>query len=273
MPGFLQAAKPVSAGVRENLRAHNTTLVAAGVAFYGFLAFIPSLIAVVSIYGLVADPSDVKRQVSKIAGALPDEVQAFLNFQLTSIINANRAGVSVTLAVSIVIALWSASGGIGALITGIHVAHEKDEPKGFVAKKGKALALTFGAIVVVSVVVFLVAALPALADNLAGDGGKSVVKLLRWPILAVVMVVGIGLLYRLSVGHRGRWLGVISVGSLVAAVLWLVLSVAFSFYAANFASYAKTYGTLATIVVLLLWLWLSALVVLIGAEVDTVAGT
>src|SRR5215211_4019614 len=152
MAGVVQTAKPVATGVKESLRAHNTTLVAAGVAFYGFLAFIPSLIAVVSIYGLVADPNDVKKQVTKIAGALPDEVQAFLRFQLTSIVDANRAGVSLTLAVSIIIALWSASGGMGALVTGLHVAHEKDEPKSFVAKKGKAIALTFGAIVVVSVV-------------------------------------------------------------------------------------------------------------------------
>ena len=270
MGGLVSTAKPVAIGVKENLRSHNTTLIAAGVAFYGFLAFIPALIAIVSIYGLVADPADVKRQVADIAGALPEEVQAFLDFQLTSIINANRAGVSVTLAISIVIALWSASGGIGALVTGLHVAHDKEEPKGFVAKKGKALGLTLGAIVVVGVVVFLVAALPALVDNIFGDGMRTVVNIVRWPILAVVMVVSIGLLYRLSVGQEGRWLRVVTPGSLVAAGLWLLLSIAFAFYTANFASYAKTYGTLATIVVLLLWLWLSALGVLIGAEVDAV---
>lgn len=268
MPGTVQAVKPVATGVKENLRSHNTTLVAAGVAFYGFLAFIPTLIALVSIYGLVADPQDVRRQVEKVAGALPEEVQAFLDFQLTSIINANRAGVSLTLAVSIVVALWSASGGMGALVTGLHVAHDREEPKGFVAKKGKALGLTLGAIVVVSVVVFLVAALPALVDNIFGDGARTLVNLVRWPILAVVMVVSIGLLYRLAVGQEGRWLGIVSPGALVAAVLWLVVSIGFAFYTANFASYAKTYGTLATIVVLLLWLWLSALVVLLGAEVD-----
>ena len=117
------ASTTVAAGKRlpERIREHNTTLVAAGVAFYGFLAFIPALIAVVSIYGLVADPSDVKHQVKSIASALPEEVQRFLNFQLTSIINANRAGVSVTLAISIIVALWSASGGMAALISGIHV--------------------------------------------------------------------------------------------------------------------------------------------------------
>ena len=114
------ATTTVAAGKRlpERIRAHNTTLVAAGVAFYAFLEFIPALIATVSIYGLIADPSDVKHQVKSIASALPEEVQRFLNFQLTSIVNANRAGVSVTLAISIVIALWSASGGMAAVYLG-----------------------------------------------------------------------------------------------------------------------------------------------------------
>ena len=264
------SAGTVAAGKRlpERIREHNTTLVAAGVAFYSFLAFIPALIATISIYGLVADPSDVKKQVKSIASALPEEVQKFLNFQLTSIINANRAGVSVTLAISIIIALWSASGGMAALISGIHVAHEAAEPKGFVKKKGKALALTLGAIVVVSVVVVLVSALPSLVDNVLGGGTRTLVNVVRWPVVAVVMVLSIGLLYRLSVGERGRWLGVVSGGTLLAAGGWLVLSVLFAFYTANFSRYAKTYGSLATIVVLLLWLWLSALAVLVGAEFD-----
>ena len=264
------ASTTVAAGKRlpERIREHNTTLVAAGVAFYGFLAFIPALIATVSIYGLIADPSDVKHQVKSIASALPEEVQRFLNFQLTSIVNANRAGVSVTLAISILIAMWSASGGMAALISGIHVAHEADEPKGMVKKRGKALALTLGAIVVLLLVVVLVTALPSLVDNVVGGGTRTFVNVVRWPVVAVVMVMSIGLLYRFSVGHRGRWLGIVSEGTLLAAVGWLVLSILFAFYTANFASYAKTYGSLATIVVLLLWLWLSALAVLLGAEFD-----
>jgi membrane protein len=250
------------------LREHNTTLVAAGVAFYGFLAFVPGLIAFISVYGLVADPSDVKRQVNDIASALPKEVQNFLEFQLNAIINANTSAVSITLVVAIVIALWSASGGMAALITGLHVANEREEPKGFVAKRGKALALTFGAIVFLGIVVFLIAALPPLTSE-AGDAGRVAFQILRWPILAVVMIVGIGLLYRFATTERTpAWLGVVTAGSVVAMVGWLIVSGLFAIYAANFASYSKTYGALATIVVLLLWLWLSSLLVLVGAEVD-----
>jgi membrane protein len=250
------------------MREHSTTLVAAGVAFYGFLSFVPGLIALVSIYGLVADPADVKRQVTSIASAMPEEVQRFIEFQLTAIINADAAGVSITLAVSVAIALWSASGGIAALITGIRVAHEEAGTRSFAHKRGTALLLTLGAIVVVSIVVFLIAALPSLIDNVVGRTGATLVDWARWLTLAVVMILSIGVLYRVASGDRGRWLGVVTPGTVVAAVLWLVVSALFSIYTANFATYAKTYGSLASIVVLLLWLWLSALVVLIGAEVD-----
>ena len=264
--------KSIASRLPERLRQHNLTLVAAGVAYYAFLAFVPAIVAFISIYGLIADATDVERQVGDIAGALPAEVQDFLVFQLTSIINASSAGVSIALIIAIVLALWSASGGMAALITGLHVAHEQDEPKGFVAKRGKALALTFGAMVFLGVVVFLVAALPPLLSNAGlGTAGRVAFNILRWPILAVVMTFGIGLLYRVAVpGRPAGWLGFVTPGTVVAMLGWLVVSALFAVYTANFASLSKTYGALASIVVVLLWLWLSSLIVLVGAEVDAV---
>jgi len=245
-------------------------LVAAGVAFYAFLALIPTLVAFISIYGLVANPADVTRQVKDVASALPKEVQNFFVYQLTSIIHANRTGVSVTLIVAVALALWSASGGMAALVTGVHVALDREQPKSYVKKRGKALLLTIGAIVFLGVVIFVIAAVPPLLSNVGlASAGRIVLGILRWPILAAVMVVGIGLLYRVSVkdGPRG-WLGVVTPGSVVAMVGWLIVSALFAVYTANFSSYSKTYGALASIIVLLLWLWLSCLLVLLGAEVD-----
>jgi membrane protein len=240
------------------------------VAFYAFLALVPALIAFVSIYGLVANPDDVTEQVQDISDSLPQEVQDFLVFQLTSIINANSTGVSITLAIAIAVALWSASGGMAALITGVHVARERDEPKSFVVKKGKALLLTLAAIVFIAIVIFLIAGLPTLLDRAGlGDAGRTVFDIVRWPILAILMIFGIGLLYRFSVRESRRgWLGVITKGSVVAMVVWLIVSAGFAIYTANFASYGKTYGALASIVVVLLWLWLSCLAILVGAEID-----
>jgi membrane protein len=258
--------KSLGKGLPPRMREHNLTLVAAGVAFYAFLALVPALIAFISVYGLVADPDDVAKQVEDIASALPEEVQEFLSFQLTSIANANRAGVSFTLVIAIALALWSASGGMAALVTGLHVAHEEDEPKSFVVKRGKALALTLGAVVVLGIVVWLLAFLPPFIEEVGlGDAGRLVFSILRWPVLAVVMVVALGLLYRIAVpGSRS----LVTPGAVAGTAVWLGASVLFSFYTANFASYSKTYGTLASIVVVLLWLFLSALAILLGAEVD-----
>jgi len=262
----LGAAKQLT----ERIGEHNLTLVAAGVAFYGFLALIPALIAFVSIYGLVANESDVVRQVEDLGKSLPVEVRNFLVYQLTQIVNASSAGVSIAALIAIVIAIWSASSGMAALVTGIHIALEHDEPKGFVKKRGRALGLTLGAIVVLGIVLFVIVAVPPLIRHAGlGSTGEWVFSILRWPLLAIVMVVGVGLLYRFSVtDHERGWFGFISRGAVVATIGWIITSALFGVYTANFASYGKTYGTLASIVVVLLWLWLSALVVLVGAEVD-----
>jgi membrane protein len=268
-----QDAKSVVTQLPARLREHRLTLVAAGVAFYAFLAFVPTLIAVVSVYGLVADESDVQRQVENVASALPEEVRNFIEFQLTSIVNSNRAGVSLTFVVALAVALWSASGGLAALVSGLHVVHDVEEPKGFVAKRGKALLLTLGAVFVLGAVIWLLAFLPALVDKWIGDTGSLVFGILRWPVLAVVMVIALGVLYRLAVPASGARTRLVSPGAVAGTALWLLVSVLFSFYTANFASYSKTYGALATIVVMLLWLYLSALAVLLGAEVDAIRRT
>ena len=262
--------RSVAKALPPRIRDHNLTLVAAGVAFYAFLSLVPALIAFISIYGLVADPTDVERQVQDVASALPPEVQNFLVKQLTSIINANSKGVSITLVVAIVIALWSASGGVAALVTAINVAREHEQPMGFVAKRGKALALTFAAIIFLSILIFLISALPPLlAKTGTGTAGRVVFGIVRWPIVAIVMIVGVGLLHRFASGKTERAsLGIVTPGVVVATLGWLVVSALFAVYTANFNNYSKTYGTLASIVVILVWLWLSALVVLIGAEVD-----
>ena len=257
-------------GLTKRIGDHNLTLVAAGVAFYAFLAFIPALMIVVAVYGRIAEPRDIKSQVHGFASALPTAVERFITSQVSAVSSAGAGGLSVTLIIALLIALWSASGGMAALLTGIRLALEEDQPKGFVKKRLEAIAFMVGAVVVVCVIVFLVAALPTvIADAGLGDGGRVAINVLRWPVLLFLMIVSISALYRL-VGDRPRhaWLGVITPGALIGALVWLLASGGFALYAANFASYSKTYGTLASIVVVVLWLYLSALAVLIGAEVD-----
>lgn len=269
--GSVRRVKEVARQIPSRLRDHNLTLVSAGVAFYAFLAFVPALIVVVTMYALVADAEDVRRQVHSFASALPHEVEQFIQTQVTRITRADTAGLSITLIVAIAIALWSASGGMAALVAGINVARGRQDPMGFIKKRGKALLLTLGAVALISVMMFLITALPPLMSDLGlGTDGRVVLNILRWPLLAVVMISGIGVLYRISVDEYegAARFGIVTPGTIVATLGWLVASGLFSVYTANFSRYSKTYGSLSSIVVVLLWLYLSVLAVLLGADVD-----
>jgi membrane protein len=254
----------------ERIREHNLSLVSAGIAFYAFLAFVPSVIIIVSVYGRVAGPRDIRQQVHNFAGALPDEVERFIQSQITAVARADVTGVSLTLVVAFLIALWSASGGIAALLAGVRVALGLREPEGYLKKRLKALGLTIGAVLLLTVIVFLVAPLPTLiADAGFGTESRIVLNVLRWPVLLFLMAVSFGVVYRLA-GDRSRhkFLGVATPGAFSGALLALVASALFAVYTANFSSYTRRYGTLASIVVVLFWLYLNAYAVLLGAEVD-----
>ena len=256
--------------VKARMDDHNLTLVAAGVAFYSFLAFIPALVAVVSLYGLVANPADVTRQVDDLAGALPDEARAFMTSQIQSIIASSSAGVTLAFVVGLAAAIWSASAAMVSLIQGIDLAQGRRQKRKFVAKRGLALALTVGAAALVIMVVLLVSSLPALlVDAGVGDLGRWLLNVLRWPLVALIMVYALAALYHVVAGRSGS--PRIGWGPVIGASLWLLASVLFALYTANFSSYAETYGTLATIVVVLLWLWLAAVAALVGAEADAQA--
>lgn len=258
--------------VRRGLKEFSTdqmSLIAAGVAFYAFLSLIPAIIAVVLIYGLVTDPGEVQRQVDALSGALPESAQRLLSDQMTGLVNSNRKGLGIGLVVSVLASLWSASGGVGNLISAVNTAYDEQEKRGFVRRKALALVLTIGAIVVFVLATGLVAVAPAIADavNLSGATG-TVLGVGRWVGVLVVVLVALAIVYRVAPSRdepRMRW---VSVGAVVATVLWILVSVGFSVYVNNFSSYGKTYGSLAGVVVLLMWLWLSICAVLLGAEIN-----
>jgi membrane protein len=248
----------------------NVSLLAAGVAFYALLALVPALIAAVAVYGLIADPSEIERQVSDLLGAAPAEVRDLVVSQLEQITQDRRSAIGLSAIIGLVVALWSASSGTKQLIAAINAAYDETETRKFFALRGLSLALTIGAILFLLVTVALIAFLPALLDavGLEGGAGRTVATVLRWPLLAVVFVGGLAILYRLAPDRDNaewRW---VSIGAVVAAVLWLAGSALFSVYTARFASYDKTYGSLGSIVVLMLWLLLTAYAIILGAELN-----
>ena len=167
------------------------------------------------------------------------------------------------------IALWSASAGVSNLLTAINVAYDEEEKRGFVKKRLMSLGLTLGAIVFMVIMLGIVAVLPPLLKAVFGTGVlRWVFQILGWLVLVVLVAVVLAILYRLGPDRDAPRMAWVSVGAIVATVLWLAASIGFSVYTATFGNYAKTYGVFAGIVVLLFWLWISMYSVLLGAEIN-----
>jgi membrane protein len=264
-PGWRQIVRRA----RKEAKKDAVPLLAAGVAFYAFLALVPTLIALILLYGLVSEPADVAAQLESFGSALPSAVEELLETQMNSLVETSDRALGIGFVIAILLALWSASGGISNLITALNVAYDEEDERGFVKSRLLALGLTLGAIVFMVLAVALVAALPVILDALdLPNWLRALVQAGRWLGLIIAVLVALAALYRLGPDRdapKFRW---VSIGAVVATVLWVVGSVGFSFYVDNFGSYGKTYGTLAGVVVLQLWLWLSSYAALLGAEIN-----
>jgi membrane protein len=244
-------------------------LIAAGVAFKAFLSIVPAMIAAILVYGLVVNPSQVQRQVDSLSGVLPASAQGLLRQQMAGLVAANHQGLGIGLVVSLLVALWSASGGMSNLLQAVNDAYDETETRSWVRRKLLALGLTVGAIVVFAVTATLVAVFPAVTNALHPAAAVQVgLEAARWLVVLVAIGVALAVIYRVAPDRdapRMRWA---SAGAAVATVLWIVISVVFSVYVDTFSRYNATYGSLAGVVVLLIWLWLSFYAVLLGAEVN-----
>lgn len=250
-------------------KADNVPVLAGGVAFFAFLALFPALIAALTLYGLVADPAEAARQVQDLAAALPEAARPILVDQLAAVTSASNGALGVGLVVALVAALWSASGGTMNLIKATNVAYDEDETRGFLKLRGLALGLTLAAVVFVLITIALVAVVPAVFDALGlGGAGLVIAQIVRWVLLVGLVVAALAVVYRVAPDRDAPQMRWVSTGAIVATVLWVAGSVVFSLYVDNFGKYNKTYGALAGVVVLMLWLYLTSFVVLLGAEIN-----
>ncbi|WP_114558201.1 YihY/virulence factor BrkB family protein [Desertihabitans aurantiacus] len=267
--GWFQIAKRGWAEAKTD----QVPLLAAGVAFFGFLALFPALAALVGLYGLFADPATITQQLGSFLQGLPAEARTLITDQLTSLSSGGRQGLGLSVIISLLVALWSASGGVSNLITAVNAAYDEDDERNFVKKRGLALLLTLGAIIFLLLVLTLLAVVPPLVE--AVFGGSPVIRFLllaaRWVVLVALVMAALAVVYRLAPDRDAPQLKWVSVGAVVATVIWLVASIGFSVYVSTFGSYAKTYGVFAGIIVLLLWLWITSYAVLLGAEINAEA--
>ncbi|HEY4042358.1 MAG TPA: YihY/virulence factor BrkB family protein [Rhodopila sp.] len=265
MPGWKDIMIRTWGEVSEN----NIFLVAGGVTYAILLALFPGLAALVSIYGLLLDPSQVETQIAALSHVLPPETTQLIGDQLKSLVSASQGSLSVSAVVAMLLALWSASRGMSGLLTAFNIAYDQKETRGFFRFNLVAIVLTVLTLVGGTVIIALVGVLPAALQFIGlASQTKWLLLVLEWPLLIVVVMAGLAVLYRYAPDrHPPRWRWV-SPGAIVATFLWLVGSLAFTVYVSHFNSYNKTYGSLGGVVVMLTWLYLSAFVALLGAVIN-----
>lgn len=243
-------------------------IAAAGVAFFLMLGIFPALAALFSIYGWLSDPMEIERQIQREAGILPNEVLQMLLSQVRMIAGDNRtAGLGTIL--SLLMTIWAGSFAMRGLIQGLNIVFHQSEKRKFISLQIASIVLTVLFLIVIASAIFLLAIIPVIVHMLPGDEYTlKILALLRWPFLLAVTMWMLALIYRFGPSsHAPRWKW-ISPGAIVVTLIWMAASALFSYYVGNFKFYLSTYSTLGAIVILMLWLYITAFLILLGAEID-----
>lgn len=256
--------------VQRSFAEDQITLIAAGIAFYALLALFPAITALVALAGLVLDPVALVGQMEALSDFLPEEITEIVIGQAADVAGRQGKGLGIAAIIGLVIALYSASKGVGSLIQGLNVAYDVTETRGFIWRKALSILLTLVLIIGFVIGIGMSLALPAALAVLPFDlRAKYVAAGSGALVMLVFALLSLALIYRFGPSpRRDRREGLLSAGALIACLIWFGASAGFGIYVSNFASYNESFGSLGGIVILLLWLWLSATAVLLGAEVN-----
>jgi membrane protein len=253
----------------QRISGDNLSALAAAAAFYALLSIFPMLTAMVSLYGLITDPSMVERQVTAMQGVLPAEAGALIANWLQTFVKGPPSRFGIGLIASVLLAFWSAWSATGMMMTAVNTCYGEQENRNFVWFNLRAVALTAGLALFGIAALALLAVLPAALGLLPLPGAwTDAIALVRWPILAGIVLIALAIVYHYAPDRaqpKWQW---ISWGAVAATALWLSGSAAFTVYVSKVGSYDKTYGSLGAVIILLLWFYLSAYVTLIGAELN-----
>jgi membrane protein len=244
-------------------------LVAAGVAFYSLLALFPLLTALVSIYGLIADRGDIEQHLSKLYGLLPRDAIEIMRQQLVKLNSTEAPKLGLLFGASLLFSLWSANKGVTSMFEAMNIAYGERERRNFFHFNATSLLFTFGFILFLVVALSAIIAVPPILEYIGLDEDTHwLLSLSRWPILVIIVVTMNALIYRYGPSReKARWVW-LSWGSVASAVAWMATSALFSFYAANFGNFNETYGSMGAVVAVMTWIWLSAIIVIAGAELN-----
>lgn len=264
LPRSLKEWSRLLHGVGREVMSDHATMTAAGLAFYSLLGIIPVLVALSALYGLVADPAAVQRMIEGLRGFVPGQAADLLESSL----NGTGLGLGFGLALSLLVALWTAQWAASGLITALNIVFDTPERRSFFGRQMLALAIAVCGILFVFLALVIVALLPAWHSFNVIETPYPLIVRVRWPFLAVVFMYGLSALYSFAPSRQGaRWQW-LNWGAVLATLLWIGLSAAFSAYAAGAASFNRLYGSLAGVAIFLFWLYLSGLIILLGAEFE-----
>ena len=255
--------------VVKAIMADRVTLIAAGVTYFMLLSLFPALGALVALYGFVADPTAIMAHISFLAGVFPPGSFDLIMNQLTSLTQQATSTRSLAFFGGLLVAIWSANSGMKALFDAMNVAYQEDEKRSLVRLNLLSLGFTFCALVVAIILIAAIGVLPAVLKYLwLDDWQEFLARLARWPFIILVFGCGISMIYRYGPSREEAKIKWLSWGVVFSTVLWLVASVLFSFYLENFANYNATYGTLGALIGLMVWVWISVVILIVGAEIN-----
>lgn len=261
--------KDIAFRLKDEISDDRVGLIAAGVAFYGLLALFPAITALIAISGILVEPHEIVDQLNVLSGVVPEEVITIVTDQATSVAGSREGGLGLAALLGVLVALYSASKGMASLMQGINVAYDEEEKRGFIKLKLVTFALTLFLMAGLLIALFSTLGLPALMAFL--NLGQTMEILLTgclWIGLIVLTMLGLSVLYRYAPSRdepEWKWA---SVGAVTGCLMWIVASAGFAFYVSNFGSYNESFGALAGVIVLLMWFWISAFVILLGAELN-----
>lgn len=253
--------------VYSHIQKDNLSLISAGVAFYFLLAVFPIISALISIYGLVVSVDELGRHMAYLVDILPSDSRYVIQDQIEKIVAKSDVTLGVSLVFSVILAIWSGGKGAQALITACNITYTEGQTRGFFAQIFLRLVMTTSVVLIVGLTLFIITGLPSLLEHTINlTLPDIVVKLWTWLALMVIFNLSLASLYRYAPHRKNakwRW---VTLGSLLSTVLWVAFSFSFSYYLSHFANYNETYGSVGGIIILLMWFYLSAFIILLGAE-------
>ncbi len=261
--------KDILLRVYTNISKHRILALAAGMTYYSILAIFPAIAALVAVYGLFSDPTTIARHLDQLGGFLPGGAIDVARDQLTRVASNGSPTLGLTFLIGLGTSLWSANAAMKALFDTLNIVHDEDEKRSFVKLNAMSLGFTIGGVFFILAALGSIVIIPVILNFVGlSNAGDLLLRIGRWPAMYLVLTFALAVIYRYGPSRetaRWRW---VTWGSAIAAVLWLAVSGLFSWYAANFGKFNETYGSLGAIIGFMTWLWISAIVILLGAEID-----